>query len=96
MHIRVKADNPAVSRRVRQMLELSLAGYSADVIGVEVTVRRLNDRLGTGLTQCLIQTRIRSQDRIEVEDIQSDPELAMIRAMDRSLRTLQRRLGRAR
>lgn len=96
MNIRVKTDNPAVSRRVRQMLELSLAGYSSDVTCVVVTIRRLHDSSGIGLTQCLIETRIRNQDRIEVKDTQSNPELAMLRAMDRSLRTLQRRLGRVR
>ena len=53
---------------------------------------RIKDARGTTLTRFRVETYPRYGDPFEVEELQSDPEIAAIRTLERTGRTLHRRL----
>lgn len=93
MRIRIDAETEAERARVSQLLHFNLARVSTGIADVRVSITNISDPLGTSLTHCGTEIRTRHGDRVSVEETQSSLEPAVARALERSIRVIQRRLG---
>ena len=93
MRMRIEAETEAERARVSQLLHLTLAPARTDIADVRVSIANLKDPLGMNLTHCGTEIRTRHGDRVSVEETQSTLDLSVKRALERSLRTIQRRLS---
>lgn len=94
MRVRIEATSDAVAARVRRLLHFSLASVADEIGEAHVVIAFLRDPLGMPLIRCRTELRLREGGCITVEDVQSSVQLAVMRALERGLRTLRRRLHR--
>jgi len=92
MQVRVHAHSDEVVEQVGQLLSFYLSGLEGEVDRIDVVVDSSPDRLGARLYRCRVGIRCGQGWRSEIEEIQSDVAPAITRALDRSVRTLHRRL----
>ncbi len=95
MHLRINTANEAVAQRMRRRLRFSLASVADEIDEAEVVMEYFRDDLGMPLIRCRIQLSLHSGPSIAVEDVQSSEHLVTSRALDKTLRTLRRRLNNA-
>lgn len=93
MQVQVAACDDAVAAQVRQLLAFYLTGLEGDVERIAIEVEQREDRLGVLLHCCRVNARLANGDSIEISETQADLVLAITRVLDRSIRTLRRRLG---
>jgi hypothetical protein len=93
MHVHLETTDDVGRERVTQLLQYSLNGQRKDIESLQLSVATIQDPLGTTLHRCRLRALLRHGPPIEVEDVQSRLDLAVTRALERCVRTIQRRLG---
>ena len=96
MRIRIETESEVDSQRVSEQLKFCLARVNADIADVRITIADVTDPFGIGLFRCSTDILLRHGERVSVEETQPNRELAVNRALERSIRTVQRRLGKVR
>lgn len=92
MRIMIDCTDDETTERIRDLLNYSLATSNADIRNVRISVRPERDHFGSRLVRCRMLTQLVSDENIAIEEVQSSGEVALTRAIDRTSRTLQRRL----
>jgi hypothetical protein len=95
MHVHIDASHDGERERIIQLLQFSLKGHREDIDSLQLNVATIHDRLGTELRRCRLRAALRQGPAIEVDEVQSRLDLAVTRALERCIRTIQRRLGTA-
>jgi len=93
MHVHLETADDVGRERVMQLLQYSLNGHREDIDNMHLSVATIQDPLGTKLHRCRLRALLRHGPPIEVEDVQSHLDLAVNRALERCVRTIQRRRG---
>ncbi len=93
MHIHIDTTDDAERERTILLIRYWLHGHRTDIDSVQLSVAAVRDALGTRLSRCRLRTVLRRGQTIEVEEVQSSFDLAVNRALERGIRTIQRRLG---
>lgn len=91
MHVRLETADDVGRERITQLLRYSLNGHREDIEILQLNVANIRDSLGTELHRCRLRALLRHGPPIEVEDVQSRLDLAVTRALERCVRTIQRR-----
>lgn len=91
MRTRIDADVRADRVRAGQLLKFSLARIAPSIAVVRISLGRLEDPRGATLTRCSTEVITRYGERVHVEETQATLEMAVTRALERSLRLIQRR-----
>lgn len=91
MRVRIDADNERITERVRQLLHFVLSPAPPQIVDTRISVHPFSDAGSTELTRCQAEIHLRNGEKVTVEEIQFSLELAVSRALERSLRTIQRR-----
>lgn len=92
MQIQVHAHSDAVFEQVSQLLGFYLSGLEGEVGRIDIVTDSSLGRLGAHLYRCHVCIRSGYGWRSEIEETQPDLALAITRALDRSSRTIHRRL----
>ena len=92
MQIQVHAHNDAVFEQVGQLLGFYLSGLEGETGRIDIVTDSSLDRLGAHLYRCHVCIRSGYGWQSEIEETQPDLALAITRALDRSSRTIRRRL----
>jgi hypothetical protein len=92
MQIQVDAHSDEVVEQAGQLLSFYLANLEGEVDRIDIAIESSTDRVGMPLHRCRVRIRTGYGWRSEVEEIQSDLLPAITRALDRSVRTMRRRL----
>jgi len=98
MRIEIQARGFALTERLREHAErrLQFALIRVGVRAVRVCLFDVNGPRGGNDKRCRIQIPMSGAPKVVVEDSESDLYLAIDRAVDRTERTVARRLGRLR
>jgi hypothetical protein len=91
MHVRVKADEAEVAKRVEKVMHFYLTSVASEIDSISVTIVDVSDRLGANLKRCAVDGVMASGDRMQIVETQSDLMVAVTRALDRCVRTIRRR-----
>lgn len=92
MQIHIDTLDESLKEHAIQRLQYGLNGYREDIEDMHLTIMPMRNRLGTQLNRCRLKTTLRRSRVIVVEEVQSNPTLAVTRSIERTLRTIQRRL----
>jgi hypothetical protein len=92
MRMHIDVDQDSLVPRVRHLVTFALSSVSFAIAELRISSWRIKDARGTTLTRFRVETYPRYGDPFEVEELQSDPEIAAIRTLERTGRTLHRRL----
>lgn len=92
MQVRVETDNDDFLAQVQQWWPFYLTGLDDDADSIVIAVGAVEDASGATLYRCSIRAQPARGDPLELTETQSDPALAINRALDRTARTLRRRL----
>ena len=93
MRMHIDIDQDSLVPRVRHLVTFALSSVRFAITELRISSWRIKDARGTTLTQFRVETYPRYGDPFEVEEVQSDPEVAVIRTLERTGRTLHRRLA---
>jgi len=93
MHVHIETTDDVGRKRVMQLLHYSLNGHREAIESLQLNVATIRNPLGTKLHRCRLRATLRQGPPIEVEDVQSHLDLAVTRALERCVRTIQRRRG---
>ena len=96
MRLQISADSDAVSGQVDQLSRFYLTGLEEGVVSISIVVARRRDPLGKPLVRCEVLGCLSHGESIEVVETQADLVLAITRALDRTVRTVRRRVSLAR
>jgi hypothetical protein len=91
MHVHLETTHDVGRERVTQLLQYSLNGHREDIDSMQLSVATIQDPLGTKLHRCRLRALLRHGPPIEVEEVQSRLDLTVTRALERCVRTIQRR-----
>lgn len=91
MQVHIKAGSDAIGAQVEQLLRFYVPGLSDSVETLTIDVSRGRDPLGSGFYRCRIQALLLQGDPLDIEDRQGDLSMAIMRALDRCVRTVRRR-----
>ena len=91
MRVRIETTNDTAAAQVRRMLRFTLSAMADEVKSVRVVVDDVRDPLGAKLNRCRAELNPWQGEPIAVEEVQSGLELAVSRALERTLRTVRRR-----
>jgi hypothetical protein len=91
MNVRVKANDPEVSKQVEKVMNFYLTSVASEVQSISVTIDAVSDRLGADLKRCTLDGVTAGGDVLQIVETQSDLMLAVTRAMDRCVRGIRRR-----
>jgi len=91
MHVHI--DTTEDRERIVRLMQYSLNGCREDIDSIQLSLVTVEDALGGRLRRCRLRLAPRYNKEIEVEEVQADLDLAVNRALERSKRILQRRLG---
>ena len=91
MLVRLETADDVRRERVTQLLQYSLNGHREDIESLQLNVSAIRNPLGTKLHRCRLRALLRYGPPIEVEEVQSRLDLAVTRALERCVRTIQRR-----
>lgn len=94
MHIHIDTNDESLKEHAMQRLHYGLNGYREDIEDMHLSVMPMQNKLGTQLNRCRLRTTLRRSQIIVVEEVQSNPALAVTRSIERTLRTIQRRLNK--
>lgn len=95
MYIHIDTPDEALREHAIQRIQYALNGYREDIDGLHLSVVPMRNKLGTKLSHCRLRTNLRHHQTITVEEIQSNPGLAVTRSIERTVRTIRRRLDPA-
>jgi len=93
MQVRVHAHSDEVVEQVGQLLGFYLSCLEGEVDRIDIVIDISPDSLGARLYRCHVGIRSGCGWRSDIEESQSDLAPAITRALDRSIRTLRRRLN---
>ena len=91
MHVHLETTDDVGRERVTQLLQYSLNGHREDIESLQLNVSAIRNPLGTKLHRCRLRALLRHGPPIEVEEVQSRLDLTVTRALERCVRTIQRR-----
>ena len=91
MLVRLETADDVRRERITQLLRYSINGHSEDIDNLQLNVETMRDPLGTELHRCRLRALLRHGPPIEVEEVQSRLDLTVTRALERCVRTIQRR-----
>jgi hypothetical protein len=91
MHVHLETTHDVGRERVTQLLQYSLNGHREDIESLQLNVSAIRNPLGTKLHRCRLRALLRYGPPIEVEEVQSRLDLTVTRALERCVRTIQRR-----
>jgi len=91
MHVHLETTDDVGRERVTQLLQYSLNGHREDIESLQLNVSAIRNPLGTKLHRCRLLALLRYGPPVEVEEVQSRLDLAVTRALERCVRTIQRR-----
>jgi len=91
MLVRLETADDVRRERITQLLRYSINGHSEDIDSMQLNVETMRDPLGTELHRCRLRALLRHGPPIEVEEVQSRLDLTVTRALERCVRTIQRR-----
>jgi len=91
MHVHLETTHDVGRERVTQLLQYSLNGHREDIESLQLNVSAIRNPLGTKLHRCRLRALLRHGPPIEVEEVQSRLDLTVTRALERCVRTIQRR-----
>jgi len=94
MRMRIDAERSEDVDRVRLRARFALGCIGDAAVGVRFQVRREDGDGGGCLFRVRVCLQLRNGARVDVQECQSDLELAVDRALQRSLRTVRRRRER--
>ena len=92
MQVHIETDDERLRERTTRMVDYVLNRYREQVTTMRLDIAPARDRLGTSLSRCRASTVMKRHGLIEIDEIQSNSELAVTRALERTIRTIQRRL----
>jgi hypothetical protein len=91
MHVHLETADGVGRERITQLLRYSVNGHREDIENLQLNVATVRDPLGTELHRCRLRALLRRGPPIEVEELQSRLDLSVTRALERCVRTIQRR-----
>jgi len=91
MHVHIDTTDDVARERVIQLLQFALNGQREDIDSLQLDIETIRNPLGTKLHHCRLHALLRQGQPIEVEEVQSSLDLVLTRALDRCVRTIQRR-----
>ncbi len=96
MQVHIDTEDEPERERIMQRLIYSLNAQRQDIGHVRLTLTPVSDPLGTRLFRCRLRAKLRDGQRIELDETQSNRDLALTRVLERCARTARRRLCRPR
>ena len=96
MRMTIEATGDQATARIGRLLRFKLSRFAGDIADVRLSAQTIEGPCGTPLTRCRARIDLHHGGDFTVEEIQSNLDLAVGRALDRSLRAIQRRLARER
>ncbi len=93
MRMQIDVDRESLVPRIRHLVAFALSSVSFAIAKLRIFSWRIKDSRGTTLTLVRVEAYPRHGDPFEVEEVQSDPEVAVTRTLERTGRTLHRRLA---
>ena len=94
MQIHIVTEDQTERERIIQRLKYSLNAGREDIDCVRLSLTTTSDALGVKRYRCRLHTKLRDGQFIEMDETQSNSELAVNRALERCARTARRRLYR--
>jgi hypothetical protein len=94
MQIHIDTENQTEPERITQRLLYSLNAGREDIDCVRLSLTTTSDALGVERYRCRLHMKLRDGQFIELDETQSNSELAVNRALERCARTARRRLNR--
>jgi len=95
MHVHIEANDDAGRERAIRLLQYALDGYRESIVSLHLTIGHVDDPLGRRLCRCHVCTHPRRGPTFDVDEVQSSLDLAVTRAIERSLRRIRRQAQRA-
>ena len=92
MHIHIDTADNTERKRIRRLLQFLLSGQRSEIDSLQLIIEPVRDALGTRLNRCQIRSTLKLGQQIEVAERQSSLDLAVTRALERCMRTIQRKL----
>lgn len=78
-----------------RLLQYGLSRQQTEIKSLFLSVKPVQDKLGTRLNHCRLRTRLKHGEQIEVEELQADLDLALTRILQRCMRAVRRQTGNA-
>jgi hypothetical protein len=95
MRIRVYSNDGDATARVRRRLLFTLASMDDEIKQAHIVFDAPHARTGSRLARCRVELTLARGVTVAVEELQTNPELAVSRALDRCSRIVLRRLHAA-
>jgi len=91
MHVHIDTTDGVARERVIQLLDYALNGQREVIDSLQLSIETIRNPLGIKLHHCRLNALLRQGSPIGVEEVQSSLDLALTRALDRCVRTIERR-----